>query len=167
MRVYAYSAAVAFALSGAATSAQAISWARYSVPETGASVDIPISIFTESAKPQAGYGRHFLSADRHADVMVQSVPNADGESPAEFLARRNAPADIAYKKIAPRFFVVSSFRKDRIWYDRCNFSARYVNCVLISYPAAEKTQWDSIVTRMSNSLTSSAPPVHAPARMQR
>ncbi len=29
-----------------------------------------------------------------------------------------------------------------------------MNCVLINYPAAEKTQWDSVVTRISNTLAS-------------
>jgi hypothetical protein len=27
-----------------------------------------------------------------------------------------------------------------------------MNCVLINYPAAEKRQWDSIVTRISTTL---------------
>jgi hypothetical protein len=48
--------------------------------------------------------------------------------------------------------VVSSVRRGKIWYDRCNFTARYVHCVLINYPAAEKRQWDAAVTRMSRSL---------------
>jgi hypothetical protein len=48
---------------------------------------------------------------------------------------------------------VSSFRNDRIWYDRCNFSGRYINCVLINYPAVEKRQWDDVVTRISHSLS--------------
>ena len=52
--------------------------------------------------------------------------------------QRNPPKDIVYKKITSRFFVVSSFRNDKIWYDRCNFAASLVNCVLINYPAAEK-----------------------------
>jgi hypothetical protein len=48
---------------------------------------------------------------------------------------------------------VSSFRNDRIWYDRCNFSGHYINCVLLNYPAVEKRQWDDVVTRISNSLS--------------
>lgn len=54
--------------------------------------------------------------------------------------------------MAARFFVVSSFRNGMIWYDRCNFAGRYVTCVLMNYPAAEKTRWDAIVSRISNSL---------------
>jgi hypothetical protein len=68
--------------------------------------------------------------------------------------QENPPSDIVYKRVTPRFFVVSSFRKGKIWYDRCNFAGRFINCVLINYPAAEKSQWDGIVTRISNTLAS-------------
>ena len=62
------------------------------------------------------------------------------------------PSNIVYKKLASNFFVVSSVRKDKIWYDRCNFTGRLINCVLINYPASEKRQWDDIVTRISQTL---------------
>jgi hypothetical protein len=143
------------ALLPAVAAAQPISWVRYQVPETGAAVDLPSSIFTEEAgKPEAGYGGRFLPSDRRADLTIQSVANDAGLSPAVFLARKNPPPDIIYKRVTPRFFVVSSFRKGKIWYDRCNFTGRFINCVLINYPAAEKRQWDTVVTRISNTLAS-------------
>jgi hypothetical protein len=143
------------ALSPMAGAAQPVSWVRYQVPETGAAVDIPTSIFSEQAgKPDGGYGRRFLTSDRRADLTVQSVPNDAGFSPAVYLARKNPPRDIVYRKVTPRFFVVSSFRQGKIWYDRCNFAGRFINCVLINYPAAEKRQWDGVVTRISNTLAS-------------
>ena len=71
-----------------------------------------------------------------------------------FLARKNPPPNIVYKRVSPRFFVVSSFRNGKIWYNRCNFAGRFINCVLINYPAAEKRQWDGVVTRISNTLAS-------------
>jgi hypothetical protein len=75
-------------------------------------------------------------------------------SPAVFLARKKPPPGIVYKRVTPRFFVVSSFRNAKIWYNRCNFAGRFIHCVLINYPAAEKRQWDNVVTRISNTLTS-------------
>ena len=33
------------------------------------------------------------------------------------------------------------------------FGRRYVDCVLINYPAAEKRQWDAVVTRVSHTLS--------------
>jgi len=145
---------MALTLSCADAQAQQPSWRRYVVPETGASTDIPLGIFTEDGgKPQTGAGGRFLTSDHRANLTVESVPN-EGLSPGRFLATKNPPSGIVYKKITDRFFVVSSVRNDRIWYNRCNFAGRYANCVLINYPAAEKRQWDGIVTRISNTLAS-------------
>ena len=83
---------------------------------------------------------------------MQSVSNPANDSPATFLAKKRPPAGIIYKRITPDFFVVSSIRKDRIWYNRCNRSNGAMNCVLINYPAAEKRQWDGVVTRISRTL---------------
>jgi len=155
MRLSFHFIALCLALSPMVAAAELISWSRYQVPETGAAVDIPMSIFSEQAgKPEAGYGGRFLTSDRRADLTVQSVPNDAGFSPAVFLARKNPPRDIVYKKVTPRFLVVSSFRKGKIWCNRCNFAGRFINFVLINYPAAEKRQWDSVVTRISNTLAS-------------
>ena len=154
MRLRAHFIALSLALSPTLAAAQPIDWIRYDVPETGAAVDIPTSILTEQAgKPETGYGARFLTSDRRADLTVQSVANDAGFSPAAFLARKNPPPNIVYQRVTPRFFVVSSFAKGKIWYDRCNFAGRFIHCVLINYPAAEKRQWDSVVTRISDTLT--------------
>jgi hypothetical protein len=135
--------------------AQPVDWQKYVVPETGANVDLPMTIFSKDAgQPESGYGRRFLTADGRANLTVQSVPNKANDSPAAFLAKMRPPSDIVYRRVTPNFFVVSSFRKDKIWYDRCNFAGRFMNCVLINYPAAEKRQWDSVVARISDTLTS-------------
>jgi hypothetical protein len=128
-------------------------WQRYVIPSTDANVDIPVSIFIQDAgPPEGGTGRRFLTDDRRADLTVQSVPNPENYSPATFLANKHPPPDIIYKRVMPDFFVVSSIRNDRIWYNRCNRSERYMNCVLINYPAAEKRQWDDLVTQVSHTL---------------
>ena len=81
------------------------------------------------------------------------MPNRDGDSPETYLKQKNPPSGLVYKRIGPNFFVVSSFKGDQIWYDRCNFSASFIHCVLINYPADEKPQWDGVVARISHSLT--------------
>jgi hypothetical protein len=147
-------ALLALGLTSAMATAQPAGWRRYVVPETGASTDIPLGVFTEEGgKPDAGYGGRFLTSDHRANLTVQSVSN-EGLSPARFLAKQHPPTDIVYKKVSDRFFVVSSFRNGKIWYNRCNFAGRTANCVLINYPANEKRQWDGIVTRISNTLAS-------------
>ncbi len=53
----------------------------------------------------------------------------------------------------PRFFAVSSYKGDYVWYNRCNFTGGYVHCVLINYPRAWERAWDGMVTRISLSLS--------------
>jgi len=146
--------AIVVALSAAsAAPAQADNWTTYRIPESGTSVEIPTSVFTEQTGKPDGYGQQFRTSDGAADLTVQAVPRQQGTSPAAFLAAKQPPSGIVYKRIATDFFVVSSIKRDKIWYDRCNFTSRYVHCVLINYPAAEKRRWDDVVTRISHSLS--------------
>ncbi|MBH5398750.1 hypothetical protein HZZ13_13240 [Bradyrhizobium sp. CNPSo 4010] len=144
--------AAIIALCATSSIASANGWRTYRIPQSGTSVDIPASIFTEPAGKPDGYGQQFRSSDGSADLTVQAVENWQNLSPAEFLAKKNPPSGIIYKRITSNFFVVSSIKRDKIWYDRCNFSRGYVHCVLINYPAAEKRRWDAVVTRISRSL---------------
>jgi hypothetical protein len=133
--------------------AQNARWHTYNIPETGTSVDVPVSIFTEQAGlPLQGYGERLKSADGRADLTIYAETVAPNVSPADFLAKMNPPAHIQYKRITSRFFAVSSNKDDKVWYNRCNFSNGFVHCVLINYPAAEEHAWDDIVTRISLSL---------------
>jgi hypothetical protein len=128
-------------------------WRKYVIPSTGANVDVPVNIFTEDAGlPDGAIGRRFFTKDHRADLRVQSVPNPENDSPATFLAKKQPPASIQYRRVTPHFFAVSSIRNGRTWYNRCNRANEYMNCVLVNYPAAEERQWDAVVTRISLSL---------------
>jgi hypothetical protein len=145
--------AFVFAFVPVTSIADTTEWRKYGIPGTGANVDIPVSIFTEDAgPPEGGTGRRFFTKDRRADLTVQSVPNPENDSPAQFLLKRRPPAGIQYKRVTSRFFAVSSVRNGRTWYNRCNRGDGYMNCVLVNYPAAEERQWDAVVTRISLSL---------------
>ena len=129
-------------------------WRKYSVPATGLSVDIPVTIFSEDGgEASEGTGRVFFTGDRRANLTVTSVPNPENISPAMFLEKQRPPAGIQYKRVTSRFFAVSSIRDGRTWYNRCNRAGGFMNCVFIHYPAAEDRQWDAIVTRISLSLS--------------
>lgn len=140
------------AASSSAVSAQPVRWTTYSIPQTGTSVDFPASIFTEEAGRPDGYGQRFRTADGRADLTIQAAPNVSNDSPAAFLAKKHPPARIQYKRTTPRFFAVSSYKGDKVWYNRCNFASGLIHCVLINYPASEEREWDEIVTRISLSL---------------
>ncbi|CUT12664.1 FIG00440842 hypothetical protein [Bradyrhizobium sp.] len=145
--------ALALVVSTATASAQPVRWTKYTITQTGTSMDFPSSIFTEEAGRPDGYGQRFRTADGRADITIQAAPNVENDSPAAFLAKKHPPSRIQYKRVTPRFFAVSSYRGDKVWYNRCNFSERLIHCVLIDYPAEEEHAWDNIVTRMSLSLS--------------
>jgi hypothetical protein len=139
-----------------AASAQPVAWQKYFVPETGAAVDVPSEIFNNDAgPPEKGYGRRFRTEDGRANLTVQSFRNVEGDSPRSFVAKHfNLPESAAvYRRVGSGFAVVSGFHEENIWYDRCNFARKYINCVALNYPASEKRQWDYVVTRISNTLT--------------
>ena len=123
------------------------------IAETGAKVDVPVTIFSDDAgKLDGGSGRRFVTSDGRANLTVQSIPNIENDSPAVFLSKKKPPSGIVYKRVTSRFFVASSVLNGKIWYNRCNRANEYMNCVLINYPAAEERQWDAVVTRISLSL---------------
>jgi hypothetical protein len=145
--------ALAICLLETPTLAEGAEWRRFVIPNTGLSVEIPVRVFSDDAELfGGGTGRRFFTNDRRANLTIQSIANPGNDSPAAFLAKKRPPAHIMYRRVTPNFFVVSSVRNDRIWYDRCNRSQGYMNCVLINYPASEKQRWDSIVTRVSHTL---------------
>jgi hypothetical protein len=148
--------ALIFTLAAASTSmvsADPVCWTTYTIPETGTSVDLPTSIFTERLGSPGGYGQRFQTADGRASLTIQATANRSNYSPAAFLAKKHPPPRIQYKRVAPQFFAISSYKGDKVWYDRCNFSRGLVHCVLINYPAREERDWDDIVTRISLSLS--------------
>ncbi len=135
--------------------ARPVGWERYVVPETGASVDLPNEIFSEDAgPPQTGYGRRFQTSDGRANLTINSFPNEDRDLPRSFLQKHfRLPVSAArYNRVASNFFAVSGFHDRNIWYNRCNFAGRLVNCIALNYPAGEKRQWDYVVTQISNTL---------------
>ncbi len=132
---------------------QPVRWQTYSIAETGTSVDIPTSIFTEKAEGLGGYGERLRTADGRAELTVAAGLNSDNDTPARFLAKRNPPAHIQYKRVTSRFFAVSGYKRDKVYYSRCNFSHGVVSCVTMHYPAREERDWDDVVTRISLSLS--------------
>jgi hypothetical protein len=111
-------------------------------------------VFSRKAgRPPERYGQRFQTDDQRANLTIQAEVNKSNDSPASFLAKMHPPRHIQYKRVTPRFFALSSYKGDSVWYDRCNFSQGFIHCVLINYPAREERSWDEIVTHISLSLS--------------
>jgi hypothetical protein len=68
MRIATGLIAFTLALSSSMALAQSVRWTTYSIPQTGTSVDIPSSIFTELLDKPDGYGERLRSSDGRADL---------------------------------------------------------------------------------------------------
>ena len=132
---------------------QPVRWHTYSIAETGTSVDIPTSIFTDRTKVSNAYGERLKTDDGKAEMTIEAGPNSDNDTPASFLAKRHPPAHMQYKRVTSRFFAVSGYKRDKVYYSRCNFLNGIVHCITMYYPASEERDWDDIVTRISLSLS--------------
>lgn len=117
-------------------------------------VQFPTDIFSANLGATERYeGTKFGTKDGRSTLAIYSFNNTRQENPRAYLTRTLVvdPTGLIYKRITRRFFVISDIRRDDIYYSRCNFG-RQVRCIYMQYPAEQKRQWDSIVTRMSHSL---------------
>ncbi|MBV9519673.1 MAG: hypothetical protein JO068_16310 [Hyphomicrobiales bacterium] len=121
------------------------------------SISIPRDLFPFDAGPSlVGTGHLYSSPDQSAFIAVYSVPTPNsGDNPVEDLVRNmelKNGAVVTYRRTTRRFFVVSGFDGDNIFYDRCNLTGPSEKCVHIEYPKKDIRSWDKIVTRISFSL---------------
>lgn len=84
MKAMVVALALALAASTSTVSAQPVRWTKYTIPQTGTSMDFPSSIFSEEAGRPDGYGQWFRTADGRADVTIQAAPNVENDSPRPF-----------------------------------------------------------------------------------
>jgi len=133
-------------------------WATYSNPRFGTTADYPASLFTRYAPPpENGDGQTFRTADGRAQLSIYGAYNVGHDTPQSYLDKYLdiQGTVVALKRATARYYVVSGTRGDKIFYERCNFPPRHedvVDCLTITYPAADKTAWDAVVARVSQSL---------------
>ena len=131
--------------------AQPIGWTTFT-NHRGTSVELPADVFSVARGTERG--RTFVTPDGRAALDVYAGPNDRGETPAQLL-RRTVPQSrsrLTYTRVASNFFAISAPHEGRILYRRCNFDARMIHCIDLTYPLEEKRAWDETVTRISRSL---------------
>jgi hypothetical protein len=141
---------------GTPCSAEAGRWALYS-DQNGTRIEYPAHIFGVETAGEGGVGRNYRTSDSRARLHMYSITNPKALSPAAYM-RAHFPgprSTLSYDRVAKSFFAASTKRNGTIIYVRCNFSrvkGGMMHCVEITYPAAEKREWDAIVTRISRSV---------------
>jgi hypothetical protein len=129
-------------------------WDTYANPRFGATAEYPADLFsTQEPPPENGDGQTFHTADGRAELTIYGANNIDSDKPKTYVEKNVSLDGVTFKKSTSKFYAVSGKRGGAIFYERCDFPDRDVlNCVYISYPAAEKAAWDKIVARISTSL---------------
>lgn len=128
-----------------------IRWSAYHDKATGASIEYPSSVLSET---HAESGRTALkSRDQRASLIIYSRPSMNAR-PQEFMERQFSfhGLSIDYHRVTDEFFVVSGTRAIMVHYIRCNLERSIYACFELSYPKKETKQWDAIVARISRSL---------------
>jgi hypothetical protein len=120
--------------------------------QNGTRVEYPSDLFPIVRTSHRGHT--VVTSDGRASLDIYAGPNERGETPGQVLRRTVAEKRslLTYNRIAPNFFAISAFHKDRILYRRCNFKGGMIHCIDLTYPSQEKRAWDAPVTRISRSL---------------
>jgi hypothetical protein len=134
--------------------ALAAEWATFA-DGRGTSVQYRRDIFSIQGPEGIPPGPVVQSADGRSRLHVFTLANEQRASPTAFIRRAitNDNEHLSYKRITNRFFVFSDARGELILYRRCNFAGTAIHCFDIRYPRSEKRAFDTVVTRMSYSLT--------------
>jgi hypothetical protein len=128
-----------------------LDWQQH-VDGRGTTVVYPAAVFSQIVERNEN-GVKWSRPDGRATLAVSANSNERRETPRAFLRRKfpDRQSILSYDRVTPTFFAVSARMNDRIFYTRCNFASA-VHCIELEYPAAEKRQWDGVVTRISRSL---------------
>lgn len=145
-------------MAAAAAQAETIRWAVLTNGRFGTTVDYPSSVFTQALEPAVnGASNSRSTSDGKATFSIGGTWRSNLGTPREEAADEVARAEgeISYVRATERFYVVSGTTRGAVFYRRCNYPISpdgIVDCLTLSYPAAEEKWWDPIVTRMSRSL---------------
>ena len=151
---------------GPSLAQQAPDWKHYQDANYQFGVDIPYGLFMPSSDAGPKSGLSFSEVDGGGEIHVYGGNNTMGADPAK-LANILSAADqvrtVTYKAGGGNWLVLSGYYKgdagkpggDLIFYTKLMFnpSRTALSAFEISYPKAEKSRMDPIVSRIETSLT--------------
>jgi hypothetical protein len=126
-------------------------WTVYRNERFGFSLRYPTNVFEVDKTSEAGDGQVFASRDGEARLLVGTLTNEEGQSPAayqDFIARKSyAQYRIGYRRLAGSWFVLSGEGDGKTFYEKVMFSCgdRLINSFALIYPTDQRQLFDRIV----------------------
>lgn len=121
-------------------------------------VGYPASLLTPQGEPDAGDGQVFLSKDKAIDLTVWGAHNALDETLQAAYDSTLASLDkerskVTYKLLRPPWFVASgTTAKGQIFYRKTFLVDGTFKTLILTYPAARKTELDALVGKIVTSF---------------
>ena len=152
----------AAAAPAAAQTSAAPNWRSYQNDRYGTTIDYP-DFFKPGPPPDNDDGRRFKSADRAEFAVFASYGALDFDLAGyrKYILEKLGPGKaVTYQAHGDDWFVVSGTEGDGIFYERYMLphgkamAEGFVEGFVMSYPAALKRTYDSIVARMAKSFRS-------------
>lgn len=126
-------------------------WTEYRNERFGFSFRYPAHIFGVERTAEAGDGQVFVAHDGDARLLVGSLPNDAGYTPAtyqDFIARESyASFAIGYRRLGGSWLVLSGEGNAKTFYEKVIFSCggRTINSFAMIYPTEQRHIFDPIV----------------------
>lgn len=117
--------------------------------------DLPVGMIP-GQEPMNGDGRGFTSKDGKLTVSVSGQNNALFRTVAQECAAEvdeyGPAAKITYKRVTPKWYVLSGTRHGRTFYEKMIYHDEQFDWVLISYPSNEASRFDPVAAHISRSF---------------
>lgn len=142
---------------GTASQTPASGWQTYANARFGTMIEYPADVFLPQPPPDNGDGRTFVSADGSATFFVFGQHNYDDLDAAAMMERDRELGgydQVTYRQTGKGWYVLSGYVGEDIFYRKVliDRDSGLVHVFGISYPAAARETFNSIVTRMSKSF---------------
>ena len=146
---------------GTASQTPASGWQTYANARFGTVIEYPADVFLPQPPPENGDGRTFVSPDGSATFFVFGQHNYDDLDAAAMMERDRGLGGydrVTYQQTGKGWYVLSGYVGNDIFYRKAliDRESGLVHVFGITYPAAARERFDSIVTRMAKSFGAGA-----------
>ena len=127
----------------------------------GYTVAYPPDLFKAQPESGNGDGRAFTSRDGSTEFRVWADYAAASEPPAQLASMAEqdcARKPAGYRVVKPTLVAVSCTTADgKVFYEKLLIHGGLTTAFEMTYPVAQKTKWDAVLSRISASLRAGRP----------